>query len=220
MVGYAQTGGAVRTRGGIVRNLIKIFTLVFVLSGFALALAACSASVGDTSSSDGGSKTYTNDKYGFTMKYDASLKEGKSVGGTGAGGSSVFDIAFADLKGTAVDGDYIDGLQVSVYKLAREVKPAEVAKLKKEFQGVVSQLLGSVEAGTIDQPLEAVTVNGVPGFRLGYTYKQGGVETKSVTYFLVKGQNEYQVTAQASSANWDALKSKLEAAIQSFTVTQ
>jgi len=202
-----------------VRRLIRILTLMFVLSGLVVAVAACSASVGDTSSSSG-PKTYTNDTYGFVMTYDGILQEGKSVGGTGAGGNSVFDIAFADLNGAKVAGNYVDGIQVSVYKLAREVKPAEVPGLKKEFQGVVDQLIGSVQDGTIDEPLKAVTVNGVPGYRLAYTYKQDGALTKSVTYFLVKGQNEYQLTAQASNQNWAAARDKLEQAIQTFKTTK
>jgi hypothetical protein len=39
-----------------------------------------------------------------------------------------------------------------------------------------------------------------------------------VTYFLVNGQTEYQVTGQASQENWAALSPSIQAAIDSFTV--
>ncbi len=38
----------------------------------------------------------------------------------------------------------------------------------------------------------------------------------AVTFFLVKGKYEYQITAQATTENWDSLKVKLEASAKSF----
>ena len=197
------------------------------LAGLTLALAGCSANVsaGDgssPSSSNGGTttstKTYANDQYGFAITYSDRFTQGKPVEGTGAGGSSVLDVVFADKEGPVLSDRYVNAVQVSVYELAREVKPSEVPKLKAELQGIVDQLMTSLPVGKVVEKLSPVKVNGVPGFALKYTYKEGDTDLTAVTFFLVSGKYEYQITAQATSADWDSLKGELEAAVKSFTV--
>ena len=198
----------------------RYVALLLVLAGLALTVAGCSGgSDSGGGSSSGGTTTYTNDQYGFTMTYDTQFSEGEPVEAASAGGSPVFDVVFADKQGTVIADRYVDAIEILVYELAREVKPAEVPKLKAEVQGVVDQLMTSASSATVVEPLEEVTVNGVPGFSFKYTYTEGGAELTAVTYFLFKGKYEYEITAQTTSANWDALKGKLEAAVQSFTVT-
>jgi hypothetical protein len=193
----------------------------------ALALAACSASVstGDDSSSpaaDGGTttstETYTNDQYGFSITYSDALTQGEAAEGTGAGGSSVLDVAFADKDGPVISERYVNAVQTSVYELAREVKPSEVKGVKSELQGIVDQLMTSLPSSTVVEELSPVKVNGVPGFAFKYTYEEGGKELTAVTFFLFKGKYEYQITAQAVSSDWEDIKGDLESAVQSFTV--
>lgn len=200
------------------RRLVRLTILMLTLAGLSLLLGACSASVGTTDKSSPGPKTYTNDQYGFTMTYDGQLEQGASTGGVGSGGSSVLDVAFADKSGPKVGGNYANGMQISVYKLAREVKPSEVPKLKKEVSGVVKQIMTSLPGAKIDQPLEELTVNGVPGFGFGHSYVRDDMTLKGVSFFLFKGQYEYQLTAQAAVEDWATLKGKLEAAFQTFTI--
>ena len=196
------------------------FVLTLVLAGLALTVAACSGSGGtdvSTSGSPGGPTTYTNDKYGFTITYDGQFTQGEPVAGTGAGGSSVFDVVFADKSGAKIADAYVDAVQVSVYELTQEITPSDVPALKSELKGVVDQLMGTLENGTVVEPLSPIVVNGVPGFGFKYTYTESGTELTAVTFFLVKGKYEYQITAQATTENWDGLKAKLEAAAKSFT---
>lgn len=200
------------------RRFIRLTILVLTLAGLSLLLGACSASVGTTDKSSPGPKTYTNDQYGFTITYDGQMEQGTSTGGVGSGGSSVLDVAFADKNGPQVGGNYANGMQISVYKLVREVKPAEVPKLKKEVSGVVKQIMASLPGARIDRSIEGVKVNGVPGFGFSYAYAQDGMSLSGASFFLFKGQYEYQITAQAAAEDWDAMKGKLEAAIQTFTV--
>lgn len=203
-----------------------LFALGLALAGLALALAACSGSVssGDdgSASDDGGTttstKTYTSDQYGFTVTYSDRLEQGEPAEGTGAGGSSVFDVVFADKSGPVVTDRYVNAVQVSVYELAREVDPAEVPDLESELQGVVDEMMTSLSTAVIVEPLSAVEVNGVPGFALKYTYTEEGTDITAVTYFLFNGRYEYQITAQATTADWETMKGDLEAAVQSFTV--
>jgi hypothetical protein len=199
----------------------RYVALLLLLAGLTLAVAGCSGSGGsDTGdgSSGGGTTTYTNDQYGFSLTYDNQFSEGEPVEGAGAVGSPVFDVVFADKSGTIISDHYVDAIEILVYELAREVKPAEVPKLESEVQGVVDELMTSVSSATIVEPLQEVTVNGVPGFSFKYTYTEGDTELTATTYFLFKGKYEYEITAQTTSANWDALKGTFEAAVQSFTV--
>ena len=200
-------------------NIRSTIALVLVLVGLTVTAAACSASVSTGSSATpGGSQTYTNDQYRFSLTYDTLLTEGTSSGGTESGSGSVFDIAFADTSGTQIAGKYIDGIQVSVYELARSVKPAEVAGLKTEFKNLVTELMGSLGEAEATTPLSLTEINGVPGFTFSYSYTEDSVPITATTYFLIKGKMEYQVTAQASQEAWAELEPTLQAAVDSFTV--
>jgi len=209
-----------------VYRIRTLFALGLALAGLTLALAACSGSVssGDdgSSSDDGGTttstKTYTSDQYGFTITYSDTLEQGEPAEGTGAGGSSVFDVVFADKSGPVVTDRYVNAVQVSLYELAREVDPAEVPDLESELQGVVDEMMTSLSTTEIVEPLSAVEVNGVPGFALKYTYTEEGTDITAVTFFLFNGKYEYQITAQATTTDWETMKGDLEAAVQSFTV--
>jgi hypothetical protein len=200
--------------------------LSLAVAAAALALTACSASVGtsdsDSPAADGGTttstKTYTNDQYGFTITYSDTFTQGDPAEGTGKGGSSILDVALADKDGPVISDRYVNAIQVSVYELAREVKPSEVKQVKGELQGVVDQLMASLPGSTVVEELSPVMVNGVPGFAFKYTYTEGDQEMTAATFFLFKGKYEYQITAQAVTSDWESLKGELESAVQSFTV--
>jgi hypothetical protein len=201
-----------------VRRLTRLTIPILALAGLSLLLGACSAGVGTTDKSSPAPKTYTNGQYGFAMTYDGQLEEGKTATSTGSGGSSVLDVTFADKSGPTIGGHYADGMQISLYKLARKVKPAEVPKFKKEVSGVVKQIMAGLPGAKIDLPVEGLTVNGVPGFGYSYSYVKDGVTLKAVTFFLFKGRYEYELTAQAAAKDWVTLKGRLEAAFQTFTI--
>jgi hypothetical protein len=200
--------------------------LALAMAAAALALTACggSVSIGGSSpaASSGGTttstRTYTNDQYGFTITYSDKFTQGEAAEGTGKGGDSVLDIAFADKSGPVVSDRYVNAVQTSVYELTRAVKPAEVPQIKGELQNIVDQLMASLPGSKMVEKLSPVTVNGIPGFAYKYTYTEGGKDLTAATFFLFKDNHEYQITAQAVTADWDALKGDLQSAVQSFTV--
>ncbi len=104
-----------------------------------------------------------------------------------------------------------------MYELAREIKPSEIKQIKPELQGIVDQLMTSLPNGVVVEELSPVEVNGLRGFGFKYTYEEEGEELTAVTFFLFKGKYEYQITAQAVSADWESLKGDLESAVQTFT---
>jgi hypothetical protein len=186
----------------------------------ALALAACSGSVniGTSSSPEpAGPVTYTDPTYGYSITYDGAFTKGKAKDSASAGGDSASDVIFADENGTVASDTYLDAIKVSVYDLARSVKPAEVPKLEKELQGIVDEVLASLKNAKVVEPLTAVEVNGVPGFKTKYTFDDLGKQLTMASVFLFKDAHEYQVSTQSVTERWDELQDKFESAVQSFT---
>ncbi len=186
------------------------------LATIALALAACGS--GEGSSDDAGPTPYRNDDHGFIVTYGPTFEEGASREGSGADRSPVFEIAFPAPDGARIDDIYLDGVRVSVFTLPQKVKPAQVRRLKDAYAEVVDGMLASLTDAEVTDTLKPMELNGVPGFNLGYTYRQGETTIKSVTFFLVKDEREFHVTGQATLEDWDAIAPELEAAIMSFTV--
>ena len=174
---------------------------------------ASPSSAGGTTTS---TRTYTNDQYGFSITYSDQLTQGDPVSGTGAGGTSVFDVVFADKDGPVVADLYVDAVQVSVYELTREVRPSEVPQIETELKGIVDQMLGNLPTAKVVEDLGPVEVNGVPGFALKYTYSEEDTPITAMTFFLFSGKYEYQITAQATTEDWDTMKGPLEAAVKSL----
>lgn len=183
-------------------------------------LAAC-GSTGEDDGNDGGATgttTYRNDEFGFSLTYPADWNESEATSAGEAGSDSTFSVAFADPDSTVVGDVAVDGVQIAVYELDREVAPEEVPQLEAEFQGIVDQMLDSLENGVIKDPLGPVELNGVPGFGFSYTYTNEGTGVRASVFFLVKGTYEYQITAQASVDRWDEVAPELEAAAMSFVI--
>ena len=192
-----------------------------------LAATGCSASVSTGSSSPtpasssgstAATKTYSNTQYSFRITYPASFKQGNPSGASSAGSSAAFEVIFADPKGAQVNNLYVDTVGVSVYQLKRSVSAAEVPKLKQQFDQLVSQLMSGFPGAKITQPLGPTVINGVPGFKFGYSYAKGSTQIQAVTYFLLKRSYEYELTEQASQQNWATVSPQLDAAVKSFTV--
>lgn len=194
----------------------RLTAAAVALATIALALTACGS--GDGSSDDAGPTTYRNDEHGFIITYGSTFEEGVSREGNGGDRSPVFEIAFPAPEGATIDDKYVDGVRVSVYTLSRKLKPAEVRKLKDAFVEVVDGMLASLGDAEVTDTLKPMELNGVPGFNLGYTYRQGDTTIKSVAFYLVKDKREFHVTGQATLEDWDELAPELEAAIMSFTV--
>jgi hypothetical protein len=205
----------------VLRSCRRVTLVVLVAAAVSLLLTACSGSVsigGSPSPTATGPVTFTNDQYGFSITHDAKFTQGKSKNGVQAGSGPVYDVIFADHNGARSADAYLDAIDVSVYELAREIKPSEVPKLKTELQGMLDQVMSPLTDVKVLQPLTRIDVNGVPGFVVKYTYTEAGEPVTITSLFLFKGKYEYQLATQAASKNWDALKSKFESAVQSFTV--
>lgn len=182
-----------------------------------LSLGACGGSVSiGGSPSPSGPVTYTDDDYGYSITRDALFREGTPKETTAASGNAVAEAVFVDEDGTVASGSYLDAIMVTVYELARSVEPSEVPDLEAEMQGMIDDLLASVTAPEVVQPLSPIEVDGVPGFAIEYTYEDLGERLTAASFFLFKGKYEYQITTQSATDRWVELKGRFEEAVQSF----
>jgi hypothetical protein len=202
------------------RRWRRYVALALLATGLALTTTGCGrgagAPAGDPVTTS--TRTYTNDRYGFSITVDSEFRRGEPTAQTSAGGDAVLSVIFADQHGPTISGRYVNAIQVSVYELARSLEPAEVPQLQQEVQGIVDQLMSSVPSADVVEPLREAEIDGVPGFRFTYTYEQEARRLTAVTFFLFKGRTEYQVTTQAASDDWEAVKARMAAAAESFAV--
>jgi hypothetical protein len=194
------------------RTVTTIAAATLAVLAVALVLAGCG----------GGPTTYTNAKYNFSLVYDSSVfKETTNASSsTSAGGSSVFEVAFADPNGTEIDGKARDGMLVSVYKLNATITPAMMPLVQQELEKILPQLEQSLgNKGSIGD-LQAVSVNGTKGFTAPAEYTQGGTAFKANLYFLVSGDQEYQLQCQSAASRWSEMEPYFNDMVASFKVTK
>jgi hypothetical protein len=179
-----------------------------------LMVAVVAAGCGSPAS---GVKTYTDADYHYSFEYPAGweVQKGDNAEVT-AGGSAAASMAAYDPDGAVADDTYIDLVQVSVYKLNTNIDESMMSDIQPE----VEQVLASLESqGTDMKTVEALsetTVDGMPGFKVTYSFSKSGTPANSTLYFLFSGDVEYQLTVQAATENWEAKAAAFDALVASF----
>lgn len=199
--------------GVIMRRIGTYAALLLVTAALTVMSAAC----GGESGPDGSSAEptpYTNAAYGFTLSYSDPL----SVVTTEPADGEAYAIAFADKEGTLVDDQYANGLRVSVLKLDRAIKAADMPKLKKEIAGVLKEMIARLPDGATRGEVTAITLNGTPAWVVDYKAAIFGEPGLGRLYVLIKGDKEYHLMLQAVAADWEELEPVLEKTAQTFTL--
>jgi PsbP len=177
----------------------------------------CGRDTGSPSGGAGDLKRYTDRLFGFSITYPADWKATTdlSTTQTAAGGRAAESVGFFDpVAGRAPDQN-VDGVLVGVYQLGEAATPHRMAKIERLLRGALDQLARAMPdfAGS---PLEAVTVNGVPGYRVDYTATQGGTPLHRIAYFLFAGDREYQIVGQALQSDWGLEQGPIQRTLDSF----
>jgi len=178
-----------------------------------LAPTACGGS-GGGGDSGGETTTYENAQFGFSITYGDPLS---LVTLTPSEGEE-YAIAFADKDGAEVDDEYANGIRLAVNELDQAIKPADVPKLQADLEKVVAAMVSGVPDGKLTGKVAPIEINGTPGYTVDYQFTKGGEQITARLYILLKGKYEYDITAQAVSADWESLKGTLDATVRTFTL--
>ena len=210
-----------------IRRLILALLAGATLVAPLAALSACSS---NTPPSATGSPTAasvasfgqaTSAKYQFTIRYP--LRWISAVHDAKPGDKVVTTLlswSWADPKGATVGGGlgYVDTLHVSVYAMSKPVGPNDVKKHRAAFVAITASMLKGLPGLKITDPIKPITLNGVRGFQVTYSYTTQGTQIGAMSYLLPKGDYGYWVTGQSSAATWSSAWSKLAPAMASFTI--
>jgi hypothetical protein len=196
-----QTAGAGRGRAAAF--------LAFAIAAVVLALAAGCGQ---------GGLAYSSSQYRFALTYDAALTPTDHVTpGVLTGDKPAHVIAFLDPAAPRADGRYVDGVWVAVMRLRAGAHWPASSAMAAELRHRLTAAVVHDMHGSVTQAL-ARTANGLPAWVVGYDYRLGGTAIRALTYVLVKGDYEYQVTLQAAAARWPQMLPRLALSVSSFTV--
>jgi len=195
-----------------------ILALVMVM--MAATLVACGSSgdsSGTTTAGDVETKTYTDSDYGYSFDYPETWKvEDSATSDVTAGGTATGNVGVYNPEGTVVDKTYLDLMMVTVYKLNGVVDDSVIPQLKGEIESVLASLESQDSSMKVEEALAETTVAGMKGYKVTYSFTKKDTPTTSTLYFLFNGDTEYQLTTQASTANWEADQPIFDAMIASF----
>lgn len=208
--------------------IILVAALMAALS-FVAATAGCGQSTTSTtapttattatSSPTVDSKAYQDSTYGFSFQYASGWQIKKDVSmEAGSGSGPVYSMGVFDPEGTVTNDILRDGVVLSLYKLNVTVDDSMMGDLRTEVESVVADLETQQEGLKTLEPLQDVSVGGIPGFKVTYSFPADGVSLVSTLYFLFAGNLEYQVSLQSAESRWDELKPSFAAVTQSFAV--
>jgi len=172
-----------------------------------------SASATETTAATTEETTYRNTQYGFEITYTEPLSQ---LNLTDTGGAE-YAIAFVDKDGPTIHDDYANGVRISVFKLPRAYKAAEVPKLRDPFERAFKQRVAGLDGGKVTSDVTTTEINGVPGFTANYRFTEGGEQLACRFTVLVKGKWEYDLNEQTLSDDWTSMESTLHRVVQSFT---
>jgi hypothetical protein len=187
-----------------------------VLMAIPFALTACAAKTSG-SDSTGAVNSYADQTYGYSFQYPREWRVQKgdtasvTVGATAKGVVGVFN-----LKGSSSGGNYIDGVQVRVYELPVTVDKSMMPDVKTEVQKIFDQLGSQSGDWKALDSLADVTVGGLDGWTINYSFTSDGEPSLSRFYVVFGGNREYQLLVQASTKNWEADQPAFDAIVASF----
>jgi hypothetical protein len=182
-----------------------------------LALAATLAALALSAGCGGGRVAYANDRYRFALTYDAALTPSDSVTPAVSGGERpAYMVAFLDSRAPRIGGRYVDGVWVAVMRLATGAHWPPPAAMASELRSRLADAVRGLH-GSVTQTL-ARTANGRPAWAVGYVYGLDGTAVRALTYVIVKGDYEYQVTLQTAASHWPQMLPRLAPTVDSFTI--
>lgn len=163
------------------------------------ATAACGGGGGD------GTETFEEAGYAFTFQYPGSFEETSDVSYSSTAGGEAQDTIGVGL-------DDRNAIVVSRFDLNSPVTAENVAVVKAELDGVMSQVSGQELSG------EQVEIGGFPGFE--YTFDlENPPEGRSRFLALFDGRTEYTLNCQSTPERRDEIEAACRQAVETLAKT-
>jgi hypothetical protein len=165
-----------------------------------------------------GTLASVNSQYRFSLSYDAALAPAGNVTPAVSGSSKpAFTVAFLDPEAAHIGGRYVDGVWVAVLRLPAGSHWPPAAAMAAELRSRLAAAVTGRLHGSVTTPL-ARPINGRPAWLVGYSYRLDGTPVRALTWVIVNGDYEYQVTIQTATSRWTKMWQRLVASVNSFTI--
>ena len=167
-------------------------------------------------------KTYTNEKYGFLLKYDAAqfepLRTKEWVQPLSRSMSMrMIQTDFVDSDLTEKHGGVVTGVSVAVAKILPPVvlPGGAIGELEAEWRAQVVAAM----PGAAAQPVKRVRLDGLAAWMTEFSgHEPGGPEFTCRLYDLRVQNRLYSVVLQAPSSAWPEVEPALESLARSFSL--
>ena len=195
-------------------RLFAFAALTVLLLSVMATLAACGGGGATTANV----ATYTDKTYGFSFEYpsDWELQESADAADVTSGADATKMVVAYDPNGAKTDTSYTDLVEVSIYELGGAVDDSVMPALEEEVKSVFAGLESQAKDLKVVQEMTAVSMAGVKGWKITYSFDKDGVPAQSTLYLLFGGSLEYQLLIQSATENWEADQAIFHAFLMSF----
>lgn len=132
------------------------------------------------------------------------------------GGTPLRSVGAFDPTGGRLGSVLLDGVAVSSYQLGVAVSDDLLPTFGEELADLLTGLEGRLQSFETVEPLSPRTVGGNQGFEVTFRFTRSGKRMRSHLVFLVEGNRQYQITSQATDAEWDVVYPTLRVVLDTF----
>jgi len=126
---------------------------------------------------------------------------------TAPAGALLYLVAFADPHGVVGNGNYLDSVQLAIYRLEKPMRPGDLTP-RLGTQIAVKMILKGMTSFS-PRELKKVDIHGVPGWTVGYQYAAGSQTVDANSVLIVRGEYAYWLTTQSGAYSWQRIASIL-----------
>jgi len=190
----------------------------------ALAALAAAVMLGTVASACGGAPTdvgftattYSNRESGFAIQYPSGFTEVEVPQDAKDPGAPELNVFFVDPEGVQIGGKSVDTLEAAVYQMSGSPDEADFTTHKKDFEAMLTDLVGDLPDLKIAKPLAWTTIDSRPAVTETYTYTIEGKDVAASAQLAFKDDLAYLVRAQASRATWATTGRELVSSMATF----
>jgi hypothetical protein len=160
---------------------------------------------------------YEDTGLGFSFIYPAGWRVTESAEvGRKVGGVPLKTVGAFDPTGSRKQEVLFEGVTVSAFNLGVGVNEDLEATFRNEVEDKVSLVQAGLSKVVVLEPLRDTVVGYEPGYETTFAFDDGGRRLRTRLVFVVVGDLEYQLVAQAVDASYDTVRPQLDMVVDSF----